>query len=130
MSNANNAEWAAALEGVKSPDRMTAIGDEMRPTYTRAIDYDNDQLKTETMPSFREMLSLFKDKLSLVEESTRVHYPALVEFVEVWNRALADAIPRAVPEQIGHGEEMLQGLYDDAERYRAELVAELRGKAR
>jgi hypothetical protein len=42
VSMANNAEWGAAFEGVKSPDRMTAIGDEMRPTFKRAIDYDND----------------------------------------------------------------------------------------
>lgn len=59
-----------------------------------------------------------------------MHYPALVEFVEVWNRALSDAIPRTVPEKIGHGEEALQGLYADAEHHRARLVAKGRGMAR
>lgn len=44
---------------------------------------------------------------------------------------MADAISRTLPEKIGHGEEALQGLYDDAEGHRARLVAGIRrGKGR
>lgn len=121
VSRANQAEWSATFERV-SPHRIVTNEKDIGPTFERALAYDNEQFKTKTMPAFRGMLALFKEKLALVEESTRVHYPALVEFVEVWNRALADAIPRAVPERIGHGEEALHELYADAERHRVRLV--------
>lgn len=126
VSRATDADWRASLEGVVSPDRMTAIAEEKRPTLHRSIQYDNEQLRSETIPAFRKMLGLFQEKLWLVEESTRRHYPTLVEFVEVWNRYLAQAVPSELPSQMGHGEEQLHELYEDVEGYRARLRAELR----
>ena len=62
---------------------MTAISDEMEPTLKRAIDYDNEQFRAGILPAlFRSMLALLRDRLPLVEESTRAHYPAFVEFVD------------------------------------------------
>jgi len=126
VSRATDADWRASLEGVASPERKTAIAEEKRPTLHRSIQYDNEQLRTETIPAFRKMLNLFQEKLWLVEESTRGHYPTLVEFVEVWNRYLAQAVPTELPSQIGHGEEQLHGLYEDVERQRGTLRAKLR----
>ena len=104
---------------------------EMQPRFERAIAYNTAQFTQGILPAFRKMLSLFQDKLPLVEESTQAHCSALVEFVEVWNRVMADAISRTLPEKIGHGAEALQELYDDAEGHRARLVAGIRrGKGR
>ena len=108
MSRATEVEWEAELEGL-SADRNAVVAAEMRPRFERAIAYNTAQFTQGILPAFRKMLSLFQDKLPLVEESTQAHCSARVEFVEVWNRVMADAISRTLPEKIGHGEEALAG---------------------
>jgi hypothetical protein len=126
VSRATDADWRAAFEGNLSVDAKQRIAEEKRPTLHRAIDYDNEQLRTTTIPAFKAMLALFHDKLWLVEQSTRQHYPALVEFVDVWDRFLAEAVPSTLPMEMGHGEEQLRGLYEDVEGHRLALRAKLR----
>src|SRR5229473_149448 len=74
------------------------------------------------------MLDLFRKKLWLVERSTRIHYPTLVEFVEVWNRRVAGSLPASVAERMGHNEENLDSLYEDTERHRDQLQRILKAR--
>jgi hypothetical protein len=47
----------------------------------------------------------------LAEASTLAHYPTLVEFVEIWNRA--GTLPGTVATKFEHSEKKLYPLYDD-----------------
>jgi hypothetical protein len=49
----------------------------------------------------------------LAEPSTLEHYTALVEYVEVWNRALEHTIPDDVVLELDHDEKKLHPFYAD-----------------
>jgi hypothetical protein len=121
VSKASAAEWAALFEGVESPEQKQEIEARHKDQFESIVPYNNKQLADEHIPGYRRLLDLFRKKLWLVERSTRIHYPTLVEFVEVWNRRVAGSLPASVAERMGHGEENLDSLYEDAERHRDQL---------
>jgi hypothetical protein len=88
------------------------------------LDYNNRQLTEEIIPLYR--LDIFTDRMWLAEASTMRHYPALVEFVEVWNRFLDKSLPREVIDQIEHKEENLKPFYDDLQTHFTKLSQRLR----
>ena len=108
-------------EGVESPELKPEIEARHKDQFEKIVPYNNKQLADEHIPCYRRMLDLFREKLWLVERSTRIHYPTLVEFVEVWNRRVAGSLPASVAERMGHGEENLESLYEDTERHRDQL---------
>jgi len=126
VSKAAAAEWAASFEGVESPEQKQEIEAHHKGQFESIVTSNNKQLADEHIPDYRKMLDLFREKLWLVERSTRIHYPTLVEFVEIWNRRGADSLPASVAETIGHGEETLDSLEEDAERHRDQLQRELK----
>ena len=126
VSKASAAEWAALFEGVESPEQKQEIEACHKDQFESIVTYNNKQLADEHVPGYRKMLDLFREKLWLVERSTRIHYPTLVEFVEVWNRRVAGSLPASVAEKMGHGEENLDSLYEDAERHRDQLQRKLK----
>jgi hypothetical protein len=83
--------------------------------FDKIIQYDNKQFLEELLPKYREMLSLFTDRYHLAAPETRAFYQELVEFVEIWNRWLAESLPREVVAKLGHSEEKLQPFYDHIE---------------
>jgi hypothetical protein len=121
VSKASAAEWAALFEGVESPELKQEIEARNKGQYESIVPYSDKQLADEQIPGYRRMLDLFREKLWLVERSTRIHYPTLVEFVEVWNRRVAGSLPASVAERMGRGEENLESLYEDTERHRDQL---------
>jgi len=72
------------------------------------------------------MVELFTAKMHLTESSTRAYFPALVEFVEMWDRSLRGTLPREVAERVGPNEESLMPFYADLETNFERLQAALK----
>jgi hypothetical protein len=92
--------------------------------YDAIHDYDNIQLRESLIPLYRQMLDHFTHHMHLAEHSTRVHYEALCEFVEIWNRSLDESLPSKVAERLAHDEGTLQSLYSDLQLHFNRLLAE------
>ncbi len=93
--------------------------------FTRLIQYDNRQFVEEIIPAYQGMLAVFRDNLWLAEPETRSHFPALIEFVEIWDRWLNAAIPDELIQLVGHSEEPLHPFYDHLRRKHDELQAKI-----
>jgi hypothetical protein len=76
------------------------------------------------------MVDLFTSKLLLAEFSTIQHFPALLEFVEIWNRWLDRSLPVEVLGQLNHSEEKLFPFYQDLADNFARLQGMLQEKRR
>jgi len=113
IQTAADAAWRGLAKetrrnGVRAPEQFSA---EREPEFKKLIEYDNTQLERELLPAYRRMVSLFRDNYWLADLDTRGFYQQLVQFVELWERWLADAIPWEVIERLGHSEENLQAFY-------------------
>ena len=97
ISNAANAAWQDLCKSYGDP---MLDHDQRFAPFKKIIDYDNEQLKAELVPQYREMLALFTDKYHLAAPDTRVFYQEFLEFVELWNRWLADSLPAEVLEKL------------------------------
>jgi hypothetical protein len=67
----------------------------------------------EIIPSYRKMVELFTLQMHLAEPSTINCFPALLEFVEVWNRWLDESLPSEVLGLLSHTEETLFPFYEN-----------------
>jgi hypothetical protein len=115
VSNSGGAAWQSLFTGVDDPERSKTIEAERWPAFEKLIDYSDQQLRDELIPIYRQMLKLFADNMQFAEDSTRRHFVALVEFVELWNRALTNPIPLEVLSSLDHSEKKLDPLYQDLE---------------
>lgn len=96
--------------------------------YGKIIEYDNNQLREELMPLYRKMLDLFTEKYWLADEDTRAYYQDFLEFVEIWERYLARALPGDVIQKLGHSEENVLPFYEHVERKLSALQEEVNAK--
>jgi hypothetical protein len=85
----------------------------MQPEYRKLIEYDNRQLQEELVPLYRELFAHMTENMWLAEQSTLSHYGALIEFAELWNRALGRTLPTDVAFRIDHNEKTLEPFYKD-----------------
>jgi hypothetical protein len=106
------------------------VSPEQRAAFSALLDYDNASLRETLLPAYRQMVTIFREKWSLGEPKTRSHFPALVEFVEVWERHLKGGIPGEALEALGHSEENLKPLYRNLEQTHDRLRDALSGQAR
>jgi hypothetical protein len=97
ISNAANAAWQERVQS--NPRPMLRHEEEFAP-YKRSIEYDNTQLRDELIPMYRQMLKLFTEKYHLAAPETRAFYQEFLDFVEIWNRWLAEALPVDVWEKL------------------------------
>jgi hypothetical protein len=77
--------------------------------------YDNASVSDTLLPAYRRMVTIFRDKWSLAEPETHRHFPALVKFIEIWERHLKDGVPDAALEDLSRSEENLKPLFADLE---------------
>ena len=89
------------------------------------IEYENEQLRAELLPTYREMLALFTDRYHLAEPDTRALYQEFLEFVEVWNWWLAESLPPEVWAKLDHFEKKVKPFYDHLELKMQQLQPEL-----
>jgi len=86
------------------------------PAFNAIVEYENEQWKSELLPSYRQMLAIFREKFWLAEGSTREHFQKLIVYIELWERALNGTIPGEVIAELGVREAELDPLYSDLER--------------
>jgi len=123
VSAASEAAWQKI---VKSYGERPMLDHEERfAPFKKIIEYDNEQLKAELLPKYREMLTLFTDRYHLATSDTRAFYKDFVEFVEIWDRWLAESLPPEVVEELGHAEATLAPFYEHLESRMHQLQAEI-----
>jgi len=119
VSEAAEAAWqdiCASYEGQPMHDH-----EERFAPFKQIIEYDNEQLRAELLPMYREMLALFTERYHLAASDTRAFYQPFLEFVEIWNRWLAESLPAEVLKKLGHREENVHPFYEHLESRMEEL---------
>jgi hypothetical protein len=77
------------------------------------------------MPRYREMIDVFRDKMWLAEPETREYFKSLIEFVDVWDKVLAEKLPPSVAKAIDHSEQNLHPFYHHLERMHDRFRSEI-----
>jgi hypothetical protein len=77
-------------------------------TFQRLIEDDSTTFKEQLLPAYQQMAALFRESLWLADADTRSYYPELMEYLDVWERYLRQAIPGEVVSALGHTEDTLQ----------------------
>jgi hypothetical protein len=129
VSSAANEAWkelCAPYTEAKQPMHNHA---EQYAPYGKIIDYDNNQLREELMPLYRKILDVFTEKYWLADEDTRAYYQDFLEFVEIWERDLARALPGEVIQKLGHSEENALPFYEHVERKLSALQEKVDAKS-
>jgi hypothetical protein len=129
ISNVASAAWRSEISTAREAGGVARVQEtrqELSPQFERIIEYDNQQLSNELIPLYAKMLDLFTKEMHLAEPSTRTHYAALVEYVELWERYLRESLPQTVAEQVPADENTLMSLYDDLEKHFERLQAKLK----
>ncbi len=124
ITSVTHADWQGRFEGITDPEAKKAIDIQESPKFEKVFDYNDKQLREVIVPLYRNMLEWFSSHMWLAEPSTLGHYPALVEFVELWNRA--DTLPGSVVTKLEHSEKKLYQFYDDLKINFESLSKELR----
>jgi len=97
------------IRGMAGPDpEWTNREDE----FDRIIQFDKEKLTKELLPAYRKMADLFRNNYWLAEKETRDFYPAVLGFVEIWERWIANALPVEVWRRLDHSESNLRGFYE------------------
>lgn len=81
------------------------------PEFEAIVEHDNKQFERYMMPAYRKMVEIFRDNMWLADNETRDYFGLLIEFVEIWERYLARALPYEVLTDISHSESRLQEFY-------------------
>ncbi|MBK5260320.1 MAG: hypothetical protein JJE51_12055 [Thermoanaerobaculia bacterium] len=113
ISNAAESAWHDICRSYG--ERIMHDHEERFAPFKKIIEYNNEQLKSDLVPMYREMLKIFTERYHLAEPETRDFYSEFLEFVEIWNRSLADALPGEVVEKLGHSEDRVKPFYDHLE---------------
>ena len=103
--------------------------EELYAPFGKIIQYDNKQLREELMPLYRRILDLFTENYWLADEDTRAYYQDFLEFVEIWERFLAEALPSEVLLKLEHSEEDVLPFYEHVERRLSALQEEINAKS-
>jgi hypothetical protein len=79
--------------------------------FKAAIEFDNQQIYEEILPTYNQMVQIFTDNFWLASGAVQSEYAELCRFVELWNRYRDRTIPMEVLDEIGHSESRLSRLY-------------------
>ncbi len=111
---------------IKDPNRASQYYDKEGEKITTQIEYENKQLTEKIIPSYRKMIGVFKDNYWLAEEETKKYFPALIKFVETWERFLSKTHPVDVIKNINVKEEELMPFYEHIEAIHKSLREKLK----
>lgn len=121
-------QWGQKFQNVTDPEIKRRIDEMDWSGYEKILKYSDEQMRNEIIPAYRRMVEHFASHIGYAEESTIAHYPAFVEFVEIWNRFLQGSLPREVANALSHAESKLYPLYDDIEANAKRLSMELKNE--
>jgi hypothetical protein len=116
-------QWAILCSHSEAlnPEEKQKITTEKWPRFKNLLDYDNQKFEDVLFPLYEEMLDCFRKNYWLADEETRRYYPVLLQFVEVWNRNLKDALPIEVWNALDYKEAVLKDFYVHIEAKHEEL---------
>ncbi len=129
IDGAANSAWGAMIDDARkiNVEAVQQIRAERWPAFSAIIDDDNKTLRDILLPAYRQMLATFRERMWLAEPDTRQYFMNLVEFIDIWDRHIRDAMPGEVIEFLDHGERNLSSFYAHLEethdRLRRELAA-------
>jgi hypothetical protein len=107
------------------PANVESASDAHMPAIFTNIQDESQTFRDVLMPRYRSMIEIFREKMWLAEPETREYFGELVEFVDVWDKILADKLPRSVAPAINHTEANLKPFYvhlqDVHDRLRREI---------
>jgi hypothetical protein len=119
LSAAQEASWQDLVNSAREEGGTAAIQrlreGSLGQKYSAIIDDEEQKFRELILPWYKKMIEVFRDNISLSEPETRKHFPALIEFVEVWERFLNDKLPGQVSQSLGHTETKLHPLYANIE---------------
>jgi hypothetical protein len=118
-------ELRVKLAGAVDKMLTEEASDAHLPTIKTNIQDENETFRNFLMPRYREMIDVFRDKMWLAEPETREYFMSLIEYVDVWDKILADKLPRSVAKEIDHTQRNLHPFYHHLEkmhdRFRSEI---------
>lgn len=91
--------------------------------FQRVIEDDDTTFKTQLMPAYQKMALVFRENLWLADADTQAYYPDFMEYLDVMERHLRDAIPGEVVVALGHTEANLHPFYAHLEARHRQLRA-------
>lgn len=91
----------------------TGVPEDARSGLHNFIDHDNQQLREEILPLYKEIGDLFREKRAFIEPSTMEFQPALVTFLDAWDRYLTIKMNYEVAQILGQQQKPLRPLFDD-----------------
>jgi len=115
ISGAAEEAWGELCTPYTESGQPMLNHEELFVPYRKIIDYDNNQLREELMPLYRKMLDVFTEKYWLADKDTRAYYQDFLEFIEIWERFLSEALPGKVVEKLDHSEGKLKSFYEHIE---------------
>jgi hypothetical protein len=116
---------AGVSGGADRHDRINDATDAHIPTILTNIQDEGQTFRDVLMPRYRSMINVFRDKMFLAEPETRQYFGQLIEFVDVWDKILADKLPPSVAPAINHTEANLSPFYTHLEEVHDRLRREV-----
>ena len=128
VQNEAQAAWVQLCADTEAlpPNERQRITAERGPEFSRIIEFDNDRLYGELIPSYRKLVALFRENYWLSEPATREYYSGILEFVDLWERWVDKSLPVEVLRRLGHTEERLQPFYEHLASKHDEIRAKLK----
>src|SRR5262249_8842001 len=108
------------------PGKTEEASDAHLPAILTNIRDENETFRTVLMPRYHEMIDVFRDKMWLAEPQTREYFKSLVEFVDVWDKILANKLPHSIAPAIDHTEQNLHPFYQHLEEVHDRIRLEIR----
>jgi hypothetical protein len=125
IAASENKEWQELCAHYKTVEGLQRLMDARGDDFVKYIDYNNRRLREHVLPAYRQMIALFRERRWLAQASTVEHLPALLEFVDIWDRSLSKTITRETLAALNHTEKSLDGLWEDLEKTHEELRLKL-----
>jgi len=127
ISSEANAAWQelCGKESGRGSEAQPLLTQEVQNKFDEIIKYDNAKLRNDMLPEYHHMVKIFKENYFLAEETTRKHFQALIDFVDIWDRWLTVSLPSPVLSRLGHSEDTLNPFYDELQNKLNELRKKL-----
>lgn len=116
IQNAAESSWKELCEDTSSkgdPEALQQLSEKRFPAFKNIIDYDNRALAEQLIPAYKQMLTIFQEKMWLAEPDTVEYFKELLEFIDIWDRWLDGSMPVEVWENLNHTEEKLNPFYSN-----------------
>jgi hypothetical protein len=128
VNDAAGAVWPRLMEKAQERgiEHLRETEEKLWPGYQKIIEDHNEQLKQELVPLYRQTVAIFTAKMQFAETSTRQYFGVLVEFVELWERYVRNALPGHVAARVVPSEESLSDFYADLQTNFERLQATLK----